>query len=128
MQGAAGPGGQQRGLQQVIKSSRKYIVAALGGLALSIPLATGVASAQPDLSGAVNTTCTYEQVMNAMNAQRPDLAQQFNASPIAQGALRSFLASGPAQRQNTVNQIQANPMAQEYFGPINTIAASCNNY
>ncbi len=120
-------GEQHGGFQQVSKSF-KYIAAALGGLALSVPLVTGVASAQPDFSGVVNTTCSYEQVMAALNAQRPDLAQQFNASPFAQGALRNFLASGPAQRQQTVAQLQASPAAQEYFGPINSIAGSCNNY
>jgi hemophore-related protein len=112
----------------VIKSSRKYIAAALGGLALSVPLVTGVASAQPDFSAVVNTRCSYEQVMAALNAQRPDLAQQFNQSPFAQGALRNFLASGPAERQQTVVQLQSNPMAAEYFGPINMIAGSCSRY
>ena len=115
----------------MIKSSFKYIAAALGGFAVAVPLtvlSSGAASAQPDFSGVVNTTCSYEQVMAALNAQRPDLAQQFNASPFAQGALRNFLASGPAQRQQTVAQLQASPAAQEYFGPINSIAGSCNNY
>ncbi|MEX3646512.1 hypothetical protein A5722_16255 [Mycobacterium vulneris] len=112
----------------MIKSSLKYIAAAIGGLALSVPLSAGLASAQPDFSGVVNTTCSYEQVMAALNAQRPDLAQQFNASPFAQGALRNFLASGPAERQQTVAQLQASPAAQEYFGPINSIAGSCNRY
>ncbi|MUL83401.1 MULTISPECIES: hemophore-related protein [unclassified Mycolicibacterium] len=115
----------------MIKSSRKYIAAALGGLALSVPLtalSAGVASAQPDFSAVVNTTCSYEQVMAALNAQRPDLAQEFNASPFAQGALRNFLASGPVERQQTVAQLQGSPMAQQYFGPINLIAGSCNRY
>ena len=104
------------------------MVSAFGGLALSLPLVTGVASAQPDFSGVVNTTCSYEQVMAALNAQRPDLAQQFDASPFAQGALRNFLASGPAARQQTVTQLQSSPAAAQYFGPINSIASSCNNY
>ncbi|WP_066898488.1 hemophore-related protein [Mycolicibacterium houstonense] len=115
----------------MIKLSRKYVVAALGGLALSVPLSVlsaGAASAQPDFSGVVNTTCTYDQVIAALNAQRPDLAQQFNTSPFAQGALRNFLASGPVERQRTVAQLQASPAAAEYFGPINSIASTCNNY
>ncbi|OMC31908.1 hypothetical protein A5740_13805 [Mycobacterium sp. GA-1841] len=112
----------------MIKSSRKYVVGALAGLAMAFPLSTGVASAQPDFSAVVNTTCSYDQVMAALNAQRPDLAQQFNTSPFAQGALRNFLASGPAERQQTVAQLQASPAAQQYFGPINMIANSCNNY
>ncbi|MDH6194543.1 hemophore-related protein [Mycobacterium frederiksbergense] len=112
----------------MVKLSRKNLVVALGGLALAIPLSAGVASAQPDFTAVVNTTCSYNQVMAALNAQRPDLAQEFNASPFAQGALRNFLAAGPAQRQQTVAQLQGNPMAAQYFGPINSIASSCNNY
>ncbi|CRZ13323.1 hemophore-related protein [Mycolicibacterium neworleansense] len=112
----------------MIKSSVKYIAAALGGLAVAVPLSAGVASAQPDFSGVVNTTCTYEQVIAALNAQRPDLAEQFNTSPFAQGALRNFLASGPVERQQTVTQLQGSPMAAQYFGPINSIARTCNNY
>ena len=79
MQGVAFSGAQTWGFQQVIKVSFKYIAAAVGGLALSVPLVTGVASAQPDFSGVVNTTCSYEQVMAALNAQRPDLAQRILA-------------------------------------------------
>nr|WP_235683134.1 hemophore-related protein [Mycolicibacterium alvei] len=111
-----------------MKSSLKYVAGALGAVALSVPVSAGVASAQPDFSAVINTTCSYEQVMGALNAQRPDLAQEFNSSPFAQGALRNFLASGPAQRQQTVAQLQASPAAAQYFGPINSIAGSCNNY
>jgi hemophore-related protein len=119
---------QHGDFQHVIKSSLKYVAGALGAVALSVPVSAGVASAQPDFSAVINTTCSYEQVMGALNAQRPDLAQEFNSSPFAQGALRNFLASGPAQRQQTVAQLQASPAAAQYFGPINSIAGSCNNY
>lgn len=110
-----------------MKFSRAKLAMAAGGLAVAIPATAGVATAAP-FDSAVNTTCTYEQVVAAINAEQPALAQQFNASPFAQGALRSFLASGPAERQQTVNQLQSSPAAQEYFGPINSIAGSCNNY
>ncbi|BDY33300.1 low molecular weight T-cell antigen TB8.4 [Mycolicibacterium mageritense DSM 44476 = CIP 104973] len=111
----------------MIKLSRAKIAFAIGGLAVAIPASAGVAAAAP-FDAVVNTTCTYEQVIAALNAQQPALAQEFNASPFAQGALRSFLASGPVERQQTVNQLQGNPMAQQYFGPISSIAGSCNNY
>lgn len=112
----------------MMKLSRTKLAIAAGGFALAVPFSVGVASAEPDFGPVINTTCTYEQVMAALNAQEPALAAQFNASPFAQGALRSFLASGPAERQQTVTQLQASPMAQQYFGPVNSIAGSCNNY
>ncbi|KWX24405.1 hypothetical protein AFM11_10600 [Mycolicibacterium wolinskyi] len=113
----------------MVKLSRLKLAIAAGGFALAaLPFSVGVASAEPDFGAVVNTTCTYEQVMAALNSQEPALAQQFNASPFAQSALRSFLASGPAERQRTVTQLQGSPMAAQYFGPIQSIAGSCNNY
>ncbi|MDV3127807.1 hemophore-related protein [Mycobacterium sp. 21AC1] len=112
----------------MVKLSRKNLAIALGGLALSVPLSVGVASAQPDFGPVVHTTCTYDQVIAALNAEQPQLAQEFNTSPFAQGALRNFLASPVDQRQQTVAQLQGHPMAQQYFGPISSIAGSCNNY
>lgn len=111
----------------MIKLSRAKLAIAVGGLAVAIPASVGVAAAAP-FDAVVNTTCTYEQIIAALNAQRPDLAQEFDASPFAQGALRSFLASPPAQRQQTVAQLQASPAAAEYFEPITLIAGSCHNY
>lgn len=112
----------------MLKLSRKNIAITLGGLAVAIPLSAGVASAQPDLGPIVNTTCTYDQVIAALNDQRPDLAAQFAQQRSGQQAVRSFLASSPQQRQATVAFLQGNPTAQAYFGPISDVANSCNNY
>lgn len=112
----------------MVKLSRTNLIVAVGGLALAVPLSVGVASAQPDFSPVIYTTCNYDQVMAALNAQRPDLAQELNTSPFAQGTLRNFLAAPPNERQQTVAQLQNSPMAAEYFGPITAIAGSCNNY
>ncbi|MGA9374761.1 MAG: hemophore-related protein [Mycobacterium sp.] len=100
----------------------------IGGIALSVPMSVGIASAQPDLGPVINTTCNYDQVLAAMNAERPDLAARFNAQPGALGILRSFLNSGPAERQNTVNQMAAYPGAQSYLGATLELAGSCKNY
>ncbi len=76
----------------------------------------------------VNTTCSYDQVVGAMNAERPDLAQQFSAQPVGQAMLRNFLASGPAERQRTATQIANTPGASRYFDGIAQIITTCNNY
>lgn len=88
----------------------------------------GVASAQPDLGAIINTTCTYDQVIAALDDQHPDLAVQFAQQRGGQQAVRSFLASSPQQRQATVAFLQGNPTAQAYFVPILDVANSCNNY
>lgn len=116
----------------MLKMSRTKMAVTIAGLAAAAPLALGVsagtAAAQPDYGPIVNTTCTYDQVIRALNDQRPDLAGQFAGQPAGQAALRNFLASPPAQRQATVTMLQGNPTARAYFGPIMQIAGSCNQY
>jgi hemophore-related protein len=96
-------------------------------LALSLALGAGAVSADP-VDPIVNTTCSYPQVMAALKAQDPAAAASFDASPIAQSSLRQFLASPPAQRRATAQQIAAAPGAQQYFALIQQVAATCNNY
>lgn len=88
----------------------------------------GVASADPDLGPAIHTTCTYPQIINAMNAESPDAAAKFNSSPMAQGWLQRFLAAPPAKREQMAQQAQTFPGADQYFGVVSQIAGSCNNY
>jgi hemophore-related protein len=104
------------------------LAAAVGGLALSLVAGAGIASADPDLGPAINTTCTYPQVVAALNAQSPAAAARFNSSPSAQGWLQSFLASPPAQRAQMAQQAEAMPGAAKYIGLIGQIANTCNNY
>jgi hemophore-related protein len=112
----------------MVTLSLTRLAAAIGGLALSSIAAAGVASAGPDLSPIVNTTCSYSQVVAALNAQSPAAAAQFNSSPMAQNWLRSFLASPPPQRQQMAEQVQAMPSAQAYLGVATQAANTCTNY
>jgi hemophore-related protein len=104
------------------------LAVAVGGLALSLTAGAGVASAGPDLGPAINTTCSYSQVAAALNAQDPAAAAQFNASPMAQGYLRQFLASPPGQRQQMLQEAQGQPGAAQYVGTVVQLANTCNNY
>jgi hemophore-related protein len=99
-----------------------------GGLALSLLAGAGIASADPAMDAAINTTCSYPQVVGALNAQSPAAAAKFNSSPMAQGWLRSFLASPPPQRAQMAQQASGMPGAAQYIGLIGQIATSCNNY
>lgn len=104
------------------------LAAAVSGLALSLIAGAGVASADPDLGPAINTTCNYSQVVSALNAQSPAAAAKFNSSPMAQGWLRSFLASPPDKRQQMAQQAETMPGASQYFGLISQVTTTCNNY
>ncbi len=112
----------------MIKLSLSRLAVAIGGLALSLTAAAGVASADPDMGPIINTTCNYPQVMAALNAQDPATAAAFNSSPIAQSSLRQFLASPPPQRRAMAQQIAGAPGAQQYFALIQQVAATCNNF
>jgi hemophore-related protein len=67
-------------------------------------------------------------VIAALNATDPAAAADLNGSPVAQGYLRQFLASGPAKRQQMAAQIQAMPQAAPYFNDVLSVAGSCHNY
>ena len=111
----------------MVRLSFTRLAAAAGGVALALTAGAGIASADP-LDPIINTTCSYGQVMAALNAQSPGAAAQLNASPIAQSYLRQFLASPPPQRAAMAAQIQAMPQAAPYFGIVQSVAGSCNNY
>jgi hemophore-related protein len=112
----------------MVTRSMSKLAAAAGGLAFSLLAGAGIASADPDLGPAINTTCSYPQVVAALNAQSPAAAAKFNSSPMAQGWLRSFLASPPDQRAQMAQEAQGMPGAAKYIGVIGQIATSCNNY
>lgn len=112
----------------MVKLSSTKVAAAVGGVVLAFTAGAGIASADPDLGPIINTTCNYGQVMAALNATAPSAAAQLNAQPFAQNYLRQFLAAPPPQRAAMAAQIQAMPQAAQYFGVIQSVASSCNNY
>lgn len=108
----------------MIKLTPKKLVVAIGGAAVMMTAGTGIASADP----IVDTTCTYPQVVAALNAQDPVLGQKFAASPLLQSELQSFLAAPRDVRQAKVVKYQSSPTISKYFGPITAIAGTCNNF
>jgi len=108
-------------------SLTRFAVAA-GSLALSLSAGAGFASASPDLGPIINTTCSYSQVHQALVAENPSAAAEFDANPQAQGMVQMFLNSPPAKRQQLATMVQGMPEAQQYVGTITSVASSCNNY
>lgn len=101
---------------------------ASGGLALLLSTGAGVAAAQPVEEAIVQSNCTYPQVTAALQAQDPVLAQQLQATPAADGWLRSLIAAPPDQRRVMVNQVKALPGMQPLIPVITSVATSCHNY
>lgn len=107
---------------------RSKVIAATAGLALSLGLGAGVAAAQPDIAPVVNTTCSYDQVIAALNAESPSDGAQFTASPVAVGWLHSFLASPVPQRRTMIQQVQNIPEAEAYTGLVLQVVNTCKNF
>ncbi len=112
----------------MVTRSWMRLAAVVSGLALSLLAGAGIASADPGLDAAINTTCSYPQVVGALNAQSPAAAAKFNSSPMAQGWLRNFLASPPPQRAQMAQQAEGMAGAAQYIGLIGQIATTCNNF
>jgi hemophore-related protein len=108
--------------------SRTKLVVAFAGLALSLSAGAGIASATPDASAIVNSTCTYPQVMAALNDQSPETANELNANPLAVGWLQGLVAAPPDQRARMIQQVQGAPALQPYMPVIYRVANTCNNY
>src|ERR1700733_5038803 len=117
---------------QMVRLSLSKLSAAAGILALLLTAEAGVASADPDLGPAINTTCNYSQVVSALNALSPVAAAQLNGSPTAQAALRGFLDWSPEQRRQIAQELESKPESQQYVqqfaGIVVQVANTCNNY
>ena len=112
----------------MIKLSLSRLSVAVGGLAMSLTVGAGVASADPDLGAIVDSTCNYSQVAAALRAQGPTVTAAFDASPETQSGLRSFLAAPADKRVEIAQQIQSEPANQPYLGIIQQAFNTCNNY
>lgn len=106
------------------------VIAGAGGLVMALGLGTGIASAEPNVEAVVNSTCTYPQVIAALQAQDPAAANQLLSSGLATGFLQSLVNAPPGSdaRRQLIGQVAAYPEFASYATLINTVATSCQNY
>lgn len=117
----------------VTLASSNYLVVA-GAIAAAATMGVGVASAGPDLSPIINTTCTYEQVTEALNVVSPDMGAKLAQNPMVSSRLQAFLAAPIDERQQMAQQAMArggggggaNP--QQILGTLSQVANVCHNY
>jgi hemophore-related protein len=112
----------------MIKLPLARLAVAVGVSALSLGVGAGVAYATPDLGPAINTTCSYPQLVSALNAQNPEAGRLFSSSPIMQSALQDFLASGPDARRTTAEYVVNAPAVRPYLGSIELAFNTCNGF
>src|ERR1700756_955150 len=108
--------------------ARTKLVVCCAGLALSLSVGVGTASADPDVSAIVNSTCTYPQIMAALNDQNPAAASELNGNLLSVLWLQRLGASPPDQRAEMIQQVQDDPTLQQYIPVIFQVAGSCNRY
>jgi hemophore-related protein len=122
--------------------SRRLAVVGASLVGLAFAALDAPANAAPDLSPLINTTCTYSQVVAALNAQAPNLAKELAQFPAAQSRLQNFLAAPVNQRQEILQQASAaHPQwqselnqkvglaqGQQYENTVMQIANTCNHY
>jgi len=101
---------------------------AVGFAGLGLTGGQAAASADPDTDPVVNTTCSYSQMVSAMNEQSPGDAEQFNATPAARSWLQNFLAAPPEQRQQIAARAQGTPDDAHYVALLGPLADVCDNY
>ena len=104
------------------------VAAGLGGMALVMMAGSGIASAAPDDSVIVNSTCTYPQVIAALNAEDPVAANALAGSPMANGFIQDLVNTPPSGRQAKIDKVRAYPAAAQFSGLIAQVANTCNNY
>jgi len=112
----------------MVKHISARLAFAAGGLALALASGSAVASAGPDLTPLVETTCTCSQAEAALHALSPDAAEEFYSYPAAQAWLRSFLAAPTDQRWQMVGTAQSIPALQSYTQLGLSMAGNCNKY
>jgi hemophore-related protein len=104
------------------------VMVGCSGVLMSVFASAGIASAAPDVEAIVNSTCTYPQVISALEAQDPAAARQLTGTPMAAGWLQQLVASPPEGRRGMIAQIQQYPQLNSYTGLINSVAGACSNY
>jgi hemophore-related protein len=111
----------------MMKMTLSKLAIGVGGLSLMLTVGAGIASAQPNLDSAVNTTCGFGQLQAAANAANPSLAARLN-EPMMQAAVQQFLAAPQDRRQRMAQQIASMPANQPYLGFYQQVFDTCQNF
>jgi hemophore-related protein len=112
----------------MMKTTMTKVAVAVGGLAVAVTAGAGIASAQPYVDTMVNSPCTYDQAIAAVNAENPTAAQYLMQSPPNLEFIRVFLSSDKDTRLSLLNQIKGNPGIDQALPVFTQMMSSCVNY
>lgn len=115
----------------------------LAGTALTLStLAVATAGVAAAAGPLMSTTCSYDQLVAAVNVEAPQLGGVLAESPEAQAKLRAFLALPVAQREqrveaaldrnpdlrNDIEHRRNTPEGQQKLATMARIADTCHDY
>ena len=112
------------------------------GVLTAVSLSGAIASADPGDGPLIETTCSYPQLMAALQVEAPQTSARLAAHPDAQAKLQDLLALPVDERKQRVRQfldrnpdVQAKidekrntPEGQEKMQKAAAVAATCHNY
>ena len=102
----------------------------------------GIASAEPGDGPLIQTTCSYPQLMAALQVEAPEASARLAERPDAQAKLQEFVALPVDQRKQRLQQFldrnpdvrakidekRNTPEGQAKIQMLSGIAATCHNY
>lgn len=118
------------------------IVAGIGVFAAVSMSGAGIASAEPGAGPLIETTCSYAQLMAALQVEAPEASARLARRPDAQAKLQEFVALPVDQRKQRVQgfldrnpdvraKIDERRSTAEGQGKVQMLArlaATCHNY
>lgn len=118
------------------------IAAGIGVFAAVSMSGAGIASAEPGAGPLIETTCSYGQLMAALQVEAPEASARLAQRPDAQAKLQEFVALPVDQRKQRVqgflnrnpdvrakiDERRNTPEGQEKVQILAGIAATCHNY
>lgn len=118
------------------------IAAGIGVFAAVSMSGAGIASAEPGTGPLIETTCSYGQLMAALQVEAPEASARLAQRPDAQAKLQEFVALPVDQRKQRVqgflnrnpdvrakiDERRNTPEGQAKVQMLAGIAATCHNY
>jgi hemophore-related protein len=118
------------------------VVAGVGVLTAVSVGGAGIASADPGDGPLIETTCSYPQLVAALQVEAPEASARLAERPEAQAKLQQFVALPVDQRKQRlqefldrnpdvrakIDQKRATPEGQTKMQMLAGLAATCHNY
>jgi hemophore-related protein len=118
------------------------VAAGIGVLTAVSLCGAGIASADPGDGPLIETTCSYAQLMAALQVEAPDASARLAEHPDSQAKLQAFVALPVEQRKQRLQQFldrnpdvrakidqnRSTPEGQAKIQMLAGIAATCHNY